>query len=133
MKKPDNFIIIDDDENNNMLCEMIIKCALGRETKVKTFAIASNGIDYIKDKSINSVISSPTILFLDINMPQLSGWDALEIINDLDENIKKQLLVFMVSSSIDPRDKRKAMDHPLVFRFIEKPLTIDNVKELFQE
>jgi CheY-like chemotaxis protein len=133
MKKPQNFIIIDDDENNNMLCEMIIKCALGRETKVKTFSLASNGIDYIKNESIYPAITSPMILFLDINMPQLSGWEALEMLNALDENIKKQFMVFMVSSSIDPKDKRRAMDHPLVHRFLEKPLTIDNVKELFDE
>ena len=65
-------------------------------------------------------------------MPITDGWEALRIIEKLDENIKKQLSVFMLSSSIDPNDKKRAMEHPLVLDFIEKPLTVAKIESIFK-
>jgi len=129
MKKINEFIIIDDDATANLLCGIIIKHILGRDTKIKTFVLADHAVNYLKE--IPRDAGWNTVVFLDINMPVTTGWDALKLLDKLDEDLKKQLTIFMFSSSIDPNDKLRAMANPLVFDFIEKPLTIDTVERIF--
>ena len=130
MKKPDEFIIIDDDEMVNLLCGIAIRLAFNKDTEVKTFTQPDDGVNYLKDG--NKKTDFKTVVFLDTNMPITDGWEALRIIEKLDESIKKQLSVFMLSSSIDPNDKKRAMEHPLVLDFIEKPLTIAKIESIFK-
>jgi len=66
------YIIVDDDPFNNMLCRMIIEDALG-EAEIKEFTSPEAGLLFIKE-----TVKSPTILFLDINMPTMTGWEFLE-------------------------------------------------------
>lgn len=130
MKKPDEFIIIDDDEMVNLLCGIAIRLAFSKDTEVKTFTQPDDGVNYLKDG--NKKTDFKTVVFLDTNMPITDGWEALRIIEKLDESIKKQLSVFMLSSSIDPNDKKRAMEHPLVLDFIEKPLTVAKIESIFK-
>ncbi|MDO8999548.1 MAG: response regulator [Bacteroidota bacterium] len=130
MKTNNNFLIIDDDETSTMLYSLILKIALGDKIEVQSFNLPNEGINFIKNKFENLDPSSKTILFLDINMPVLMGWDVLDIIEKMDDDIKKQLIIFMLSSSIDPNDKKRVIDHPLVTNFIEKPLTIEKIHSL---
>lgn len=128
MKKTEEFIIIDDDETVHLLCGMIIKHALGSDTEIKTFTLADDGINYLKE--CNKKSDFKTLLFLDINMSVTTGWDALSMLEKLDDSTKKQLTVFMLSSSIDPNDKKRAMQYPLVLDFVEKPLTVKKIEAL---
>jgi len=130
MKKLDEFIIIDDDEMVNLLCGIAIRLAFNKDTEVKTFTLADDGVNYLKDG--NKKTGCKTVLFLDTNMPITNGWETLSMLEKLDENIKKQLAVFMLSSSIDPNDKKRAMEHPLVLDFIEKPLTVAKIESIFK-
>lgn len=130
MKNSDQIIIIDDDEQSNVICKYIVRHALGKEADVATFTRASTGIEHIKADHLTTDTASKKVIFLDINMPQISGWEALDILNELDEPVKKQLNVYMFSSSIDPKDKKRALEHPLVQDFIEKPLSVEKVLEI---
>ncbi|MBC8052354.1 MAG: response regulator [Sphingobacteriaceae bacterium] len=116
------YIIIDDDETNNMISKYMLRQALGKETDVVAFTSAREGIDFIAS-SYSELVRFRQILFLDINMPEINGWQTLELINELEPAIKNRLITFMLSSSIDPKDRKRASDHPLVYQFIEKPLT----------
>lgn len=128
MKRTEEFIIIDDDETVILLCGMIIKHALGSDTEIKTFTLADDGINYLKE--CNKKTDFKTLLFLDINMPETTGWDALSMLEKMDDSIKKQLTVIMLSSSIDPNDKKRAMQYPFVLDFFEKPLTVKKIEAL---
>lgn len=130
MKKLNEFIIIDDDEMVNLFCGIAIRLVFSKDTEVNTFTLADDGVNYLKDG--NKKTDFKTVIFLDINMPVTDGWEALIMLEKLDENIKKQLLIFMLSSSIDPNDKKRAMEHPLVFDFIEKPLTVAKIESIFK-
>lgn len=70
----------------------------------------------------------PDLIMVDLNMPVMDGWQFLDAFSNLDAN--KQPLVFIVSSSIDPSDLRKAKNYPLVKEFVVKPLTAQKLKEL---
>jgi len=131
MKEPDKFIIIDDDFVNNSILSISIRRALGRDN-VEAFNSAREGIRYIENECKTAQKNLRIVLFLDINLPVISGWDALAKLEVLDENIKKHLTVFMLSCSIDPKDKKRAMEHSLVCDFLEKPLSIDKIEALFK-
>ncbi len=131
MKTPDKFILIDDDLVNNSIFCLSIRMALGRDD-AEAFHSVEKGINYIKSEHGNTGKKLHIALFLDINLPVTSGWDALEIIEALDENIKKQLTVFMLSASFDTEDKKRALKHPMVYDYIEKPLLREKIEALFK-
>jgi CheY-like chemotaxis protein len=70
-------------------------------------------------------------VFLDLNMPGISGWDFLDFFSHFDNNVKSCVHIYIVSSSIDPADKTKALTHPNVISFISKPLTKAFIAENF--
>lgn len=121
---PLRFIVIDDDMVNNLICSIVIKAAAS-ESKIKAFEDAEEGFKYIRDEYSTS--ENPTILFLDINMPTWSGWDFLDNFEMLDEKIKKQFQIHMLSSSIDLQDRQHARENANVADYIEKPLTFKTV------
>lgn len=126
------YIVIDDDGINNVISRYMIRQALGEQTDVITFTSGREAVDFIR-KSYSESSRFKQILLLDINMPDLNGWQTLDIIERLDSKVKKRLLICMLSSSIDPADRKRAIDHPLVSDFIEKPLTSERVLSISVE
>lgn len=115
------YVIVDDDPFNNMICRMIIEDALG-EVEINEFTKPEEGLLFIQEN-----IKSPAILFLDINMPTLTGWEFLEQYEKFSEEVKMQISIYMLSSSLDRRDKDKAKANKYVKGFISKPLAIETV------
>ena len=74
--------------------------------------------------------SSKTILFLDINMPVLTGWEVLNKLKEREQKILEPLTVYILSSSIDPQDMNLATTYSMVEGFISKPLTTHKDKIL---
>ena len=66
-------------------------------------------------------------------MPELNGWQLLEKLQEMPLPVTECLTVFMLSSSIDPRDKQKADEYPLIKGYIEKPLSKEVLRSLFVE
>lgn len=123
------FIIVDDDTSSLFLSKIIIEMVFP-EMKVDTYTNPQKAVDYfVNDLSEHS---GATVLLLDVNMPKLSGWDVLNEIGKLDKKIIDQLGIFIHSSSIDPRDKLQATNHPLVLDYLEKPLTPANLEEIME-
>src|SRR5690606_12171571 len=71
----------------------------------------------------------PDIVFLDINMPVMNGWEFLEALTA--NEVKVNYPIFITSSSIDPEDKKKSKHHHLIYDFIEKPLNPDKIRNIF--
>ncbi len=63
------YIIVDDDSLNNTICTMILEEALG-DIEINEFTEPEKALLFIREN-----VNSPTILFLDINMPTLNGWE----------------------------------------------------------
>lgn len=125
------FMIIDDDPGNNMLCEILIKKTIG-EADIQTFTEPAVAVDYIR-KEYSNGSAVPTVILLDINMPVMTGWDVLEKFKILDESIKRKFNIYLVSSSIDQRDKERAKENPIVVDYIEKPLTAEVLRKIADE
>lgn len=69
------------------------------------------------------------IVLLDIMMPRMNGFDCLDALRDMDESIRSHINVFMLTSSIDRNDIRRAEAYPMVQKVLEKPLDIYLLKK----
>ncbi len=92
MQAGKNYLIIDDDKSNNLLCKVILKKILG-DVEIASFDNPREGLHYIQQEYGKKEVNKPTVLFLDINMPDISGWELLDIYKDFDEHIHSQFTI----------------------------------------
>ncbi len=128
MNIPTLIIQIDDDEINNFINESIFK-ANSKGVEIKSFTDPLKALDYIKEEYILNPV--PAVVFLDINMPQMSGWEILDQLKGEIETLKNFMTVYIISSSIDSIDIAKSNNHPLVKDFVSKPLSTKVIKKIF--
>lgn len=120
----DELLLIDDDEITNFVNRNIVE-PFFQNTTISLFYNGSEALDYI--------LSNPSVgylIFLDLNMPVMNGWEFLEAL--LPHIDKLHLTIHIVSYSIDPEDINRAKEHPLVESFIEKPLDHKAVKKILK-
>ena len=130
MSEQTKYIIVDDDPLNNTICGLMLKRTL-HEVGIKTFARPWEGLVYIQNNTIRLLPHS--VLFLDINMPVLTGWDFLEHYENFSEEIKDRISVYMLSSSINHRDREKAKKHQCIKGFLSKPLTPETILSIAEQ
>jgi response regulator RpfG family c-di-GMP phosphodiesterase len=124
------FLIVDDDPLNNTISKMILKQSLGG-VEIKDFLFPELALKYIETEFVNIKLNEKTTLFLDINMPVLSGWEFLDKFETFAEPIKQQFDIYMLSSSVDSADIKRARLNPLIIDFIEKPLNKAVLTKIF--
>lgn len=125
------FIIVDDDLLNNKLCHYLIRKVAPANTDVFDFASPEAALSFI-ETTYSGNDFRPTILLLDTNMPNYNGWEFLDRYKTFSEHIRNQISVYMVSSSIDRRDKQKASDHESIHGYIEKPMSVRSLQEVMR-
>lgn len=123
------FIAIDDDPVNNMICKLTIEMVAAKP-EIVTFTNPAQGFDFIMNEYASKHEQKATVLLLDINMPVMSGWEFLERFDNLKDDVKKLFRIFILSSSVDPRDKQRSYANKNVRAFMVKPLVKDNVVEI---
>ena len=121
MNSTHDFIIIDDDPVNNFISREMIGLAFSKSDNVVDFTSPEKGLEHITT-AYNAYAGNPVALLLDINMPTMSGWEFLENFNRLEEKIRNIFSVFIVSSSVDPRDKKLALENYHIRGFVTKPV-----------
>lgn len=116
--------IIDDDDVFTYLVKYKLENTTGFES-VRTFLSPEKALEELK-KCISENTDLPSIIFLDINMPRISGWDFLERLKDfeIDLNITK---IYILSSSSSSTDQKKIKEYPGV-EYIIKPPTDEDIE-----
>ncbi len=131
MKKSNRlFILVDDDPINNLLIKRTIERNL-TEVEVKDFLSPEMALKFIETEFKDKASEENTFVFLDINMPTLTGWEFLEIFDTFSFQLKSHFNIYVLSSSIDPADIQRAKINPYVIDFIEKPLKKDFLLQTF--
>lgn len=118
-------MIIDDSEMDRFISEKVIK-KLNVSEQVLSFSSAEEGLDYI----LSVPQKLPEVIFLDINMPGISGFDFLIMLQLLPKPIPQQCRVVMLSSSLDPEDIHKAKTFPQVVHYLHKPISKEMITYL---
>lgn len=123
-------IFIDDDEMSNGLSKIIAKRA-APEFEVTTFSNPAEAMDYLLQfKESSTVENAEALVFLDINMPVVDGWMIMAALNKRYSKENVSFIIYILSSSIDVRDREKAAENELIEGYLYKPLLIDPLAEL---
>jgi CheY-like chemotaxis protein len=109
-------LLIDDNYIDNFVTRKIIEASNFAENIVVVRS-ANEGLNSLRAGHVK-----PDVIFLDIRMPLMSGFEFLEEYDKIDID-KKDVKIFMLSSSLDPTDMRKSVDNKYITQFIHKPLT----------
>lgn len=118
MEKLQRYIVVDDDRTNNLICEYVIR-AWDPKAKVELFLDPEEALESILKDQANFRI--PTILFLDVNMPTMSGWEFLDVFKTYDEEVRDSYKIYILTSSTEIFT-REAKEYPFVSGFLSKPL-----------
>jgi len=129
MKKELNCImLIDDDSTDNFFHEREIKKA-NLSTAVITMDSAINALDYLKSTNDRRIVK-PDLIFLDINMPGMDGWEFLMEFSQLDKVIQKDVIIMILTTSNNITDKFRAKAWSFVSGYLTKPLTKDIITDI---
>ena len=94
---------------------------------VRTLLDGEEGIDYFENEIQAQKAPAPELIFLDLNMSVMSGWEFMDIYSERFQERYPQTKICILTSSIDPRDEKKAKQYPSIIDFIYKPLTKDSL------
>ena len=115
--------IIDDDKIFQLTIQKTIQQIESIEN-VYSFSDGKEAIDYFTENS-KDIKNLPDVIFLDINMPNMNGWQFLEAYFLLEPTLIKKSTIYIVSSSINPSDIIKAKSVNEVTDYLVKPLNIE--------
>lgn len=130
MKKLNSILLVDDDDITNFVHESVISDMQAAEQVL----VAKNGqqaltrIQECKTKSGQL----PSLIFVDINMPVMNGFEFLEAYHQLDEVLQQSIIVIMLSTSLNPKDVEKTKDRS-VADFLNKPLTSEKLEAVIEK
>lgn len=119
--------LVDDDKVVNLIHSKVIRKS-GAAQKVTAFDNAKAALETLKDLLRTRPEELPEIILLDINMPDMDGWEFLEEFEQFQLPMQYKCKVIIVSSSVDPRDKERSKKYKTVSDFISKPLTAERMK-----
>lgn len=120
-KKLKNVLLIDDSESDNFYHARKIK-KMGITDNIHTCFSGYEALDYLKSE-LDGIHPQPTLIFLDINMPGMNGWEFLEEYEKLELAQQGEIVLTMLSNSIDERDQTRADRYKAVQGFYSKPLS----------
>lgn len=128
MKKVATVCMIDDDEIYLYWASKMLN-EIDFSHQILSF---NNGLDAIEGlKAITERGEClPEVIFLDINMPIMNGWDFLQDFLKIPALNKERVLVYIVSSSVDQKDLERTKEFDIVHNYILKPLSLDELKNI---
>lgn len=124
-------MLVDDNHDDNFFHEREIK-----KNNLATIVIAKNtgleALEYLKSKKDIKHVQ-PDLIFLDINMPGMNGWEFLKEYNQLDNKLQSHVIIIMLTTSDNPDDEARSKTWSFVSDYITKPLTKEIMKDIIKK
>ncbi|MEE1963135.1 response regulator [Allomuricauda taeanensis] len=131
MKTIDTLYLIDDDDTYQFIIEKTLN-SLNLVNSIKIFSNGKAAIDFL-EATIHDIDQIPDVILLDLTMPIMDGWQFLEQYLRFRPRIGKKVVIYVISSSIDPRDMQRAKSISEVTDYIVKPLTKTKLISMLHE
>jgi len=129
----DLLLCVDDDSITIMLSKMV----LTRTAYAKEIVTAHNGeeaLEYLDHLISSGATVKPSLIFLDLNMPVMGGWEFLDAFAEPKyREVFPECKVIVLSSTIDPEDIEKSKSYPMVLDFMSKPISKDLLEAVSQK
>lgn len=126
-----SILLVDDDDATNFINRMIIESS-GLNVKINICYDGKEALDFLKG-NCNPDKNDPGLIFLDINMPYMNGWEFLNEYEKLDDSCKVMKVLAMLTTSINPDDEEKARGYPQISSFMQKPLSKQQLLNIVDE
>jgi len=130
LKQINCVLLIDDDEATNFINQMVIEES-GCAEKIVVRESGFEALEYLTSTE-NGEHPQPDLIFLDINMPGMDGFEFLEEYEKLTTEQKGKHVVVMLTTSVNPDDKDRATKFKDVDQFMHKPLTPEMFVEVME-
>jgi CheY-like chemotaxis protein len=121
-------ILIDDDIIYHKVIQLMLKVRHHKEEPTCSY----DGREIIEFLDKNKTRSDllPDYILVDLNMPVFDGWDFLNSYKKIYRSLKKKIKIYIVSSSINPREIARTKEYPFVNSYIMKPLTLYQIDQI---
>lgn len=124
------YMLVDDDATNNLVCRLMIS-KFDASAPIEVFSSPEKGLEHIEHLSEKVEQESPKsiILFLDINMPTMTGWDFLDQFIKFSEKLKSQFQIYILTSAIEDFGLERKK-YPFIKDILTKPLKKEDLAKL---
>lgn len=123
--------LIDDDKIYQFTARKMLE-ATGMAKNIQSFYDGSETLAFFSGENSKDIANLPDVIFLDINMPVMNGWEFLDEYEKLCNDFPKNMLLYVVSSSVDDADIRRSHQYSSVTDYIVKPITRMRYQELLE-
>lgn len=124
-------MLIDDDEIHSNLCyELILKSGITQSVSI--YNDAEEALEFIRENTSRPDVL-PDLIFLDINMPFMDGWEFLDAYESLKPEVNKHIVLILLTSSVYKNDIEKAKQYKSVVEYIKTPISINKLLETREE
>lgn len=133
-EKLQEVLLIDDDKILNFVNLRLFKKK--GFTRVICLENGQEALEYMKTKYIGPQMEHDqnlVLIFLDLNMPYMNGWEFLKAYDDLKDGTNTQIKIIILTSSFNPDDMEKGKKHKNVVAYLIKPLTSDRLSEVLKK
>lgn len=123
-------MVVDDNAIDRYIAQLSIE-KIGFASEVVLNDSALSALDYLTLEANSDKL--PQLIFLDINMPEMNGFEFLDAYSCLPTLVQNGCTIIMLSSSLDPADLSKAGENKHVAKFVNKPLMKNVLQQLLAE
>ena len=121
-------LVIDDNEIDRYVAKLVMENYDFAE-KVICLETPMEALELLKEHEANPD-ELPDLIFLDINMPIMSGFDFLNEYQNLSETIQKHCIIMMLTTSLNDDDRERAKENKFVYSFLNKPLDKEKLEKI---